>query len=105
MNMQDVDFELKYKPGKDDKDPMDYLSRHQLPDTVQDEAEATVGQVAEHFTTITKKIKSASNDDELYQALKKIILQSSWGIHADDLEIRPYFNIQEELSVLDDMIF
>ena len=28
MDMQDVDYEVIYEPGKDEADPMDYLSRH-----------------------------------------------------------------------------
>ena len=29
MEMQDVDYELVYEPGKDEADPLDYLSRQQ----------------------------------------------------------------------------
>ena len=39
MDMQDVDFELVYEPGKDEADPMDYLSRHPLPITGTDNTE------------------------------------------------------------------
>ena len=28
MDMQDVAFEMKYEPGKDEADPLDFLSRH-----------------------------------------------------------------------------
>ena len=42
MEMQDVDFELIYEPGKDSADPMDYLSRHPLPDTEKDNTEKTI---------------------------------------------------------------
>ena len=31
MDMQNVDYELVYKPGKDENDPLDFLSRHPLP--------------------------------------------------------------------------
>ena len=39
MDMQDVDFELVYEPGKEDADPMDYLSGHPLPITGTDSTE------------------------------------------------------------------
>lgn len=42
MSMQDVDFEMKYQPGKDEADPLDFLSRHPLPDTVEDGTEYAV---------------------------------------------------------------
>lgn len=29
-NLQDVDYELIYEPGKDEQDPWDFLSRHPL---------------------------------------------------------------------------
>ena len=31
MDMQDVDYEMVYEPGKDEADPLDFLSRHPLP--------------------------------------------------------------------------
>lgn len=31
MDMQDFDFELIYEPRNDERDPLDFLSRHPLP--------------------------------------------------------------------------
>lgn len=31
MDMQDVEFEIKYEPGKDEADLLDFLSKHPLP--------------------------------------------------------------------------
>ena len=42
MNMQDVDPELMYEPGKDEADPMDFLSRHPLPDKSSDGTESMI---------------------------------------------------------------
>ena len=36
MEMQDVDFELVYEPGKDKQDLLDYLSQHLLLETGND---------------------------------------------------------------------
>ena len=36
MEMQDLDFELIYEPGRDEQDPLDYLSRYPLPETGND---------------------------------------------------------------------
>ena len=33
MEMSDVDFELKYEPGRDEADPLFFLSQHPLPET------------------------------------------------------------------------
>ena len=39
MSIQDVNFEMKYQPGKDKADLFDFFSRHPLPDTVEDDIE------------------------------------------------------------------
>ena len=42
MEMQNVDYELVYKPGKDAADPMDYLSQHPLPEAETDDTEMMI---------------------------------------------------------------
>ncbi|CAC5367355.1 unnamed protein product [Mytilus coruscus] len=42
MDMQDVDFELIYEPGKDEADPLDFLSRHPLPEKKTDQTEKII---------------------------------------------------------------
>ena len=39
MDMQDVDFDMKYEPGRDEADPLDFLSRHPLPIIVDNSTE------------------------------------------------------------------
>ena len=41
MDMQDVDYELVYEPGKNEKDPLDFISRHPLPETEEDTIQAS----------------------------------------------------------------
>ena len=42
MEMQDVVYELVYEPGKDEADPLDYLSRHPLPETEDDKTKKII---------------------------------------------------------------
>ena len=42
MSLQDVDFEMKYQAGKDEADPLDFRSRHSLPNAVEDDTEYVV---------------------------------------------------------------
>lgn len=42
IEMLDVDFDLIYKPGRDEEDLLDYLSRHSLPETGNDNTERTI---------------------------------------------------------------
>ena len=42
MVVQDVGYELVYEPGKDEADPLDYLSRHPLPEIGDDSNEKII---------------------------------------------------------------
>ena len=39
MEMQEVDYEVMFEPGIDEADPLDFLSRHPLPETGHDKNE------------------------------------------------------------------
>ena len=45
MNMQNVNYEMRYEPGKNEDDPMDFLSRHPLSETGEDETEDMIKSV------------------------------------------------------------
>ena len=55
MEMQDVDYELVYEPGQDEADPLDFLSRHPLPETGYDKIEKIIrwNMNAEHAVVAT----------------------------------------------------
>lgn len=44
MDMQYVDFELIYQPGNDEKGPLDFLSRHPIPEKENEDIGAIVMQ-------------------------------------------------------------
>ena len=56
MEIQDVDYELVYEPGKDEADPLDYLSRHPLPETGDDSTEKIIRWTVntEHAVVLTR---------------------------------------------------
>ena len=39
MQIQEVDYELIYEPGRDEAGPLDYLLKHPLPETEDDGSE------------------------------------------------------------------
>lgn len=98
MEMQDVDFELIYEPGRDAADPMDYLSRHPLPETDKDDTEKTINIIInnEHGVVI-KSIKEATANDNVLQEVLRIMKQNKWEKHKNRPEIRPYFQVRHEL--------
>ncbi|CAC5368594.1 unnamed protein product [Mytilus coruscus] len=67
MYIQNVDYELVYEPGKDEQNPLDYLSRHPLPDTEIDETEQIVKQMieSEHSIVLSKKREETTKDARL----------------------------------------
>ena len=51
-DMQDADFELTYESGKDEADPLDFLSRHPLPEMGED----TTERIIKSITTVEPAI-------------------------------------------------
>ena len=74
-----------YEPGKDDADPMDYLSRHPLPITGSDNTEKVVKRVltAEHAVVLDRIRKETAKDNQL-QKLYKRIVKEDWQKHKKD---------------------
>ena len=68
MDMQNVDYEMRYEPGKDEADPLDFLSRHPLPEMGEDETEEIIKSVTEAEPAIVlDKIKTATARDSTLQ--------------------------------------
>lgn len=79
MEMQDVDYELVYEPGKDEADPLDFLSRHPLPEIGDDKTEKIIrwNANAEQAVVVTR-IREETQRDELMQRLAKRIARGNW---------------------------
>ena len=92
MEMQDVDYELVYEPGKDEADPLDFLSRHPLPETGDDKTEEIIrwNVNAEHAVVVTR-IREETQKDEIMQRLAKRIAKGDWEKHKRDKDLEPYY--------------
>ena len=76
MGMQDVDFELVYQPGKDEADPLDFLSRHPLPETGTDSVEIVINQVvSSEYAVVLEHIQDEIRKDTQLQKLSGRILK------------------------------
>ena len=106
MQMQDVDFELIYEPGKDEADPLDYLSRHPLPETGNDYTEEIVKWTvnAEHAVVI-EQIREETQKDNTMQRLARRIGKGDWEKYRRDRDMEPYQHVKQELSVAEGLIF
>ena len=106
MEMQDVDYELVYEPGKDEVDPLDYLSRHPLPETGSDSTEKIVkwNMNAEHAVVITS-IREETQKDPVMQRLAQRIVNGDWEKYKRDKDLEPYIHVKQEPSVAEGLIF
>ena len=65
MDLKDVNFELIYEPGKDEQDPLDYLSRHPLPDTGSDDTEMMLKRIIhEDHAVVLERIKKETSESK-----------------------------------------
>ena len=89
MEMQDVDYELVYEPGKDAAYPLDYMSKHPLPETERDDTEKTINWiVSNEHGVVMKRIREATSSDSVLQEILKTMKQNKWEKHKDRPEIK-----------------
>ena len=106
MDMQDAEFELCYEPGRDERDPLDYLSRHPFSISGTDGTEKVVKSVinAEHAVVLDKIREKTQNDMQLRKLYRRI-QREDWEKHRKDVDISQFYNIKQELYVADGFIF
>ena len=91
MQMQDVDYELIYEPGKDEADPLDYLSRHPLPETEDDGTEKVIKWTVEaEHSVVLERIREETLKDNTMQKLAQRIAKGDWDTHKKDKDVEPY---------------
>ena len=105
MDMQDIDYELVYKPEKDEEDPLDFLSRHLLPILGSDNTEKVIKSIinAEHAVVLDHKRLETSKDKQL-QKLQWRIIKKDWKNHRKDTDIYQFYSIRKELYVVNGLI-
>ena len=105
LRLQPYDVTLKYQKGADN--PADYMSRH--PDKSATSTRAT--KVAEDYVNfladeskplalVKEKIITETQSDKTLQAVIKAVKTGRWT----DTDVKPYFNVRNELSVTQDGI-
>ena len=106
MDMQDVDYKLVYEPGKDEEDPLDFLSRHLLPILGSDNTEKVIKSIinAEH-AVVLDHIRLETSKDKHLQKLQRRIIKEDWENHRKDTEIYQFYSIRKELYVVNRLIF
>ena len=106
MDMQHGDFEQVHEPGKDDADPMDFLSRHPQPVIGTDNTERVISSIlmAEH-AIVLERIKTETKKDEQLQNIYQRILREDWESYRKDKDISQFYSIRKELYAVGGLIF
>ena len=97
MEMQDVEYEIVYEPGKDAADSMDYLSWHPLPEAERDDTEQTIHAIISNEHGVAMKgIKQTIASDFVLQDVIKIMKENDWERQKYRPEIKPYYLVKHE---------
>ena len=106
MDMQDVDFEMKYEPGRDEADPLDFLSRHPLPIIGNNSTEKILKAAIEtEHAVVLDRIKEETRRDTALQKLSKTIKKGNWETSKKDVDLAPFYPIKDELYEAQGLIF
>ena len=105
MNLQDMDYEIVYVPGKDEADPLDYLSRHPVLGAEDDNVESRVKAVMETHAVIIDKILAETKTDPQLQKVKERIIKADWEQFRQDMDVQPFISISQELYIAEGLVF
>ena len=94
MDMQDVDFEMKYEPGKDEADPLDFLSRHPLPVVGNNDTEKILkASIETEHAVVLDRIREETHQDRALQKLSQTIKKGNWEASKKDADLAPFYPI------------
>ena len=106
MEMQDVDFEVIYEPGKDEADPLEYISRHPLPDTENDDTKKIVKWTVEsEHAVVVERIREETQKDPKMQKIAKRITRVDWEKHRQDRDVEPFTHVKDEFSFAEGLYY
>ena len=106
MGMQDVYFEMKYEPGGDEADPLDFLSRHPLPIIGNNSTEKILNAAIEtEHAVVLDRIKEERRRDTALQKFSTTITKGTWETSKKDVDLAPFYPIRDELYEAQSLIF
>lgn len=90
MEITDFDFEIKYEPGRNELDPLDYVMRHPIAENQQDNTEQEINQIShkENVETLDR-IRTVTKKVNILRKLTSHIINNDWIKAEKDLEMSP----------------
>ena len=99
MDMKDVDFEMKYEPGRDEVDPLDFLSRYPLAVIGNNSTETILKAAIEtEHAVVLDRIKEETSQDTALQKLSTTIKKRKWETSKKDVDLAPFYLIKDEIQ-------
>ena len=106
MEITNFDFELKYEPGRNELDPLDYISRHPVSENHQDNAEQVINHISRKENAETQDgIRIETKKDHKLRKLILHVINNDWIKAEKDLEMSPYKRIKEEISIIEGIVY
>ena len=106
--LQKYDLEVRYEKGSN-MFVADTLSRAFLPAGEQDENEFETINMMKYLPVSEERLMQIQRDTEADDSLQmlKAVIQKSWPEHKSDVPsvISPYFNMRDDISIQDGLIF
>ena len=94
-----------YEPGKDEADPLDYLSRHALLGTERGDTEQVIHQVIEaENAVILSNIVNKTHKDKILLDVIDRIQNNGWENYKRRPEILPFSMVRDGLSVCEGLL-
>jgi hypothetical protein len=105
LRLMPYDFQFVYRPGKDDLNPADFMSRHPYSEPKRDNAAeafvAFISQNAVPKAMTLENVRSATKEDKILQKVMSAIQSGKW--HGDP-DISPFERFRDEYSIYDGVI-
>ena len=91
MSMQDADYEVTYEPRKNERDPLDFMSRHPLSETGDYTTEKWIKTVIhKEHPLILDKVRAEVKKDQMFKTLTEAIMNEKWKNLNNNPSLTPY---------------
>ena len=105
LRLMPYQFSLEYRPGKDDLNPADYMSRHPYKDPKRDNAAeayvAFIGQHAVPKSVSFEEVRNSTLDNSILQKVMTAIQTGKWW---DEPDLSPFSKFKEEFAIYDGVV-
>ena len=105
LRLTPYNFELKYRPGKDDENPADYLSRHPASTSPPrtDRAEDFINYVCKNAVPKAMTIEQVADETKTDTTLQAVMISIQTG-KWEQPQVQSFKKVRQELTVCGDII-